>query len=57
MNSLLVIGLAICFFALVTTVASVLATRDTRRTVLALVLLGLLAAALKIGSSDISVGR
>lgn len=48
MNGLLVIGLAICFFALVTTVATVLATRDTRRTVLALILLGLLAAALKI---------
>lgn len=48
MSGLLVIGLAICFFALVTTVATVLATRDTRRTVIALILLGLLAATLKI---------
>lgn len=48
MNSLISLGLAIGFFAVVTIVAAVLATHDTRRTVLALVLLGLLAAALKI---------
>lgn len=48
MNSLICFGMAISIFALVTTVAAVLATRDTRRTVLALALLGLLAAAIKI---------
>lgn len=48
MNGLLSIGMAICFFSLVMTAAALLATRDTRRTVLVLVLLGLLAAAVKI---------
>lgn len=48
MNGLLSFGLAVGFLALITTVAAVLATRETRRTVFALVLLGLLAAALKI---------
>lgn len=48
MNGLLSFGLATGFFTAVTAVAAVLATRDMRRTVLALVLVGLLAAALKI---------
>lgn len=48
MKELLLFGLVVASLAMVTTVAAVLATRNTRRTVLALVLLGLLAATIKI---------
>lgn len=48
MNGYFSFWLAIGFFALVSTVAAVLAARGARRTVFALVMLGLLASALKI---------